>query len=195
MPSRVELTSTGYYKLTVAAPIKPDGTFTIPVAPPGTYFFNVTGVPRDSYIKSARVNGRDILTQTLEWGGDRAAIEIVMSPKSPVLEGSVTDAGGNPISGTVTLVADPERPGHPLLYPTAKADQNGKFRFPSVIPGSYRVFAWESIPDGAHGVPDFIGAFAGAGERIELIEGDRKTVAVKRITVDSMQTALKRAGR
>jgi len=195
MPARIELTSTGYYKLTVATPVNPDGSFTISPAPPGTYFLNVVGVPRDSYIKSARLNGRDALTRPLDWGGSNAALEIIMSRKTPVLEGSVTDADGNPITGTVTLVADPARPGHPLLYPTAKADQNGKFRLQSVIPGSYRVFAWESIPDGAHGVPEFIDAFTAAGERVELSEGDRKTVVLKRITVESMQATLGRASR
>ena len=57
-------------------------------------------------------------------------MEITIGQKAPVLEGSVVDADGNPVPGTVTLVADPQRPGHTLLYPTAKADQNGKFRLP-----------------------------------------------------------------
>ena len=99
------------------------------------------------------------------------------------------------MSGAVTLVPDPQRPGHSLLYPTANADQQGKFRFQSVAPGSYRIFAWESIPDGAHGVPDFMDPFIPSGERIELKEGAEKTMVLKRISVDSMDDTLRRAGK
>jgi protocatechuate 3,4-dioxygenase beta subunit len=195
LPKRIELTSAGYYKLSVAAAVNPDGTFTIRSVPRGSYFLNVTGLARDTYIKSARFNTRDILTEPLDWGGDNGSIEIAISQKAPVLEGSVVDADGNPVPGSVTLVPDPPRPGHSLLYPTAKADQQGRFRFQSVAPGSYRIFAFESIPDGAHGVPDFMDPFVPSGERIELTEGGHKTMALKRISLDSMDSTLRRAGK
>jgi beta-lactamase regulating signal transducer with metallopeptidase domain/protocatechuate 3,4-dioxygenase beta subunit len=195
MPARIELTSAGYYKVSSTAQVRPDGTFMFNSVPPGAYVLNLPGMPRDAYVKSARQDSRDVLRENLDWGGNNGPLEIVVSRKAPVLDGSVTDADGNALPGTVTLVADPERPGHPLLYPTARADQNGKFRFQSVAPGSYRIFAWQSVPDGAHSVPDFIDAFMGAGERLELKEGDHKTMTVKRISVDTMDSTLRRAGK
>jgi hypothetical protein len=196
LPKRVELMSAGYYKLTLGSTVNPDGTFTLRTVPQGSYFVNLGGLARDSYVKSIRFNGRDVLTDAFEWGGSSSgSLEVTISQKAPVLEGALVDADGNPTAGTVTLVADPQRPGHPLLYPTASADQNGKFRFQAVAPGSYRIFAWESIPDGAHAVPDFIDSFMSMGERVELKEGERKTVAVKRISVDTMDTTIRRAGK
>jgi protocatechuate 3,4-dioxygenase beta subunit len=195
MPKRIELTSTGYYKISSATAVNPDGGFSIPSLPPGTYFVNVTGLARDSYVKSARFRARDVLTEPLDWGADNGQIEITISRKAPVFDGSVVDAGGNPVPGTVTLVPDPEQPGHSLLYPTAKADQQGKFRFQSVAPGSYKVYAWESIPDGAHGVPDFIESFTGVAQRVELNEADHRTVVVKRISAESLEDTLRRAGK
>jgi beta-lactamase regulating signal transducer with metallopeptidase domain/protocatechuate 3,4-dioxygenase beta subunit len=195
LTGRIELTSTGRYKVSSNAAVRPDGSFSFTSVAPGAYFLNITGLPRDYYVKTARQGSRDVLNENLDWGGDNGPMEIVVSREAPVMEGSVVDADGNPVPGTVTLVADPQRPGHTMLYPTAKADQKGKFRFQSVAPGSYRVFAWESIPDGAHAVPDFIDSFMGAGERVQLKERDRKTMAVKRISLDSMDATLRRAGK
>ena len=195
MPKRIELTSAGYYKVNLTAPINPDGTFTIRTVAQGSYFVNVTGLAPGTYVRSARFNGHDILAETLDWGGPvNGGIEMTISQKAPALAGSVVDADGNPVAATVTLVADPQRPGHLLLYPTANADQNGNFRFQSAAPGSYRVLAWETIPGGAHAVPDFINPFIGVAERIELKEGDQKTMVLKRISLASADDTLRRAG-
>ncbi len=194
-PARIELVSTGYYKVTSTAQVKPDGTFSIPSVAAGTYILNVTGLPSGCYMKSARFGPRDLLDQPLDWGGqDNAPIEIAISQKAPVLDGSLADPNGKPVSGTVTLVPEPQRPGFGWLYPTAKADRQGNFRFRTVAPGVYKVYAWESILDTAHWSPEFIRPFAGQGERIDLKEGDRQTLVMKRISAESMADALRRAG-
>jgi beta-lactamase regulating signal transducer with metallopeptidase domain/protocatechuate 3,4-dioxygenase beta subunit len=195
MPKRIELTSTGYYKISSAAAIRADGGFTLPSLPLGTYFVDVKGLAQDSYVKSARFKSRDVLTEPLDWGGDNGQLEIAISPKAPVFDGSVVDADGKPAPGTVTLVPDPQRPGHSLLYPTAQTDDQGQFRFQSVAPGSYKVYAWEKIPEGAHVVPDFIEPFAGVAERIEMQEGGHQTLVLKRISVESLEDTLRRAGK
>jgi hypothetical protein len=35
------------------------------------------------------------------------------------------------------------------LFDSIRSDTAGGFRFDTVVPGAYLVFAWESIPDGA----------------------------------------------
>lgn len=195
MPKRVELISTGYYKISSATAVKPDGSFTLPSLPVGTYFVDVTGLAQDSYVKNARFKSRDVLTEPLDWGGDNGQLEITISRKAPVFDGSVVDADGKPVPGTVTLVPDPQRPGHSLLYPTAQTDEQGQFRFQSVAPGSYKVYAWEKIPEGAHVVPDFIEPFSGVAERIEMQEGGHQTLVLKRISVESLEATLRGAGK
>lgn len=119
-PMRVELFSAGYYKVSPGIAVKPDGTFAIPTVAAGSYIVNVTGLPRDYYVKSARLGSRDVLNQTLDWAGlDNGSLEISISPKAPVFEGAVTDADGKPVSGTVTLVPEPPRPGQARLSPSS----------------------------------------------------------------------------
>jgi beta-lactamase regulating signal transducer with metallopeptidase domain/protocatechuate 3,4-dioxygenase beta subunit len=193
---RIELRSTGFYKVEAVAPVKPDGTFVAPSLAPGKYNFSVTGLPPGNYVRTARINGRDVLNQPLDWGAiDVGRMEISIGQKGPVLEGTLVDAEGNPVSGTVTLVPDTPRPGQSLFYPTAKADQAGKFRFTAVQPGSYKAYGWESLLDTAHWNQDFIALFSPQGERVEATAGNSQRIALKRISVDSMESTLRRAGK
>jgi hypothetical protein len=105
------------------------------------------------------------------------------------------DDDGKPAPGsTVTLVPVPPRFGHARLYPSATADQQGHFRFPSVTPGTYKVYAWEEIDDTGHWDPDYIRPFESQGESVELDEGGHGTAAPKRISAAAMQEALRKAG-
>ena len=173
-----------------------DGSFLIPHLGPGKYVADVTGLPAGSYLKSMRVGGVDVLDSSLDWGGsDSRTLEAVISAKAAVLEGVVQDEDGKPAPGsTVTLVPVPPRFGHARLYPSVTADQQGRFRFPSVTPGTYKVYAWEEIDDTGHWDPDYMRPFESLGERIELDEGGHGTAKPTRISAAAMQEALRKAG-
>jgi protocatechuate 3,4-dioxygenase beta subunit len=179
-----------------AGMVKPDGSFTIPLLAPGKYVADVTGLPPGSYVKSLRVGGVDALNSTLDWGGsDNRTLEAVISAKAAVLEGVVQDDDGKPAPDSiVTLVPVPARFGHARLYPSVKADRQGHFRFPSLAPGAYKVYAWEEIDDTAHWDPDYIRPFEGQGERVELDEGGHGTSKPTRISAAAMQDALRKVG-
>lgn len=173
-----------------------DGSFTIPYVGPGKYVAEVTGLPAGSYLKSLRLGGTDVLNSALDWGGsDRRTLEAVISAKAAVLEGVALDEDGKPAPGsTVTLVPIPPNFGHVRLYPSTTADQQGRFRFSSVTPGAYKVYAWEEIDDTGHWDPDYIRPFESQGERVELDEGGHGSATPKRISAVVMQETLRRAG-
>jgi hypothetical protein len=179
-----------------AAMVKPDGSFAIPVLAPGRYVADVTGLPAGSYLKSIRVGGVDVLNSALDWnGGDNRTLEAVISAKAAVLQGVAQDEDGKPAPGsTVTLVPVPPSFGHSRLYPSATADQQGHFQFPSVCPGTYKVFAWEEIGDTAHWDPEYIKPFESQGESVQLDEGGHATVKPTKISAPAMQEALRKAG-
>jgi hypothetical protein len=138
----------------------------------------------------------DVLNSALDWnGGDNRTLEAVISAKAAVLQGVAQDEDGKPAPGsTVTLVPVPPSFGHSRLYPSATADQQGHFQFPSVCPGTYKVFAWEEIGDTAHWDPEYIKPFESQGESVQLDEGGHATVKPTKISAPAMQEALRKAG-
>ena len=138
-----------------------------------------------------RMNGEPTSGYGWSFGAD---IQKDVSPKAASLDGTVVDEDGNPVSGTVTLVPEPARPGHGRLYPSATADQQGRFSFPSVTPGKYKVYAWEDIDATAHWDPNYIRPFESRGESVEVTEGGHASVSLKRIPAAVMRMALRKAG-
>jgi protocatechuate 3,4-dioxygenase beta subunit len=192
-PMQVRLRALG--QVAVIAPtaaVKPDGSFAIPLLAAGTYSAEVSGLPPGSYVKSVKLNGKESREQGMDWAGPGSGpLEVLISRKAAVLGGAVKDEDGNPVSGTVTLVPVPLRPGHPSMYPTATADESGVFRFAALTPGTYQVYAWEEIEPTAHWDPRFMDRFATRAETVELVESGYATVSLKRITAATEREALR----
>ena len=196
MPSRVTLTSMGALAvITVNGPVNADGSFTIPMAAPGLYSVELTGLPAGAYLKTMSFSRTPSPAQLIDWrGADSGALELGVSRKAATLQGNLVDGDGKPVAGTVTLVPVPPQPGIRRLYPTVKADDQGAFRFPSVTPGTYKVYGWEDIESSAHWDVDFIRPFESRGEAVQVDEGGSATVALKRISSAEMMDTLTKAG-
>ncbi len=77
------------------------------------------------------------------------------------------DAKGNPYPGAlVALVPDISRRGRLGLYSAIPTDQNGRFSFSNVAPGSYRIFGWEDTPVGAYQDADYVRRFEDRGKQV-----------------------------
>jgi hypothetical protein len=196
MPSRVTLTSMGALAvITVNGPVNADGSFTIPMAAPGLYSVELTGLPAGAYLKTMSFSRTPSPAQLIDWrGADSGALELGVSRKAATLQGNLVDGDGKPVAGTVTLVPVPPQPGIRRLYPTVKADDQGAFRFPSVTPGTYKVYGWEDIESSAHWDVDFIRPFESRGEALQVDEGGGATVSLKRISSAEMMDTLTKAG-
>ena len=194
---RVQLTAFGIPEfLQLNGPIRPDNRFTIPLVAPGRYLADVAGLPVGSYVKGVRFNGMDVRDQGLEWGSDqKGTLEVLISSKAAIISGTVQDAQGKPLPATtVTLVPDPAGPPNARLFPSIKTDEQGNFRFATVTPGRYRVYAWEEILNGAHWDPEFTKPFLASSERVDVEEGGSSNVTLKRISKQVMVETLRRAG-
>jgi hypothetical protein len=192
-PMRIALAATGAVAvITQSAGVNSDGSFRIPLLAAGRYAAEVSGLPAGSYVKSVRLTGNGSPDLGLDWrGASSGTLEVTISPKAAALDGTVHDDDDQPVGGTVTLVPVPPRPGHASLYPTATADSQGHFSFPSITPGQYKVYAWEEIEPTAHWDPALIKQFESRGESIDVGEGGHATVSLKRSTAAAMRDALR----
>ena len=63
--------------------------------------------------------------------------------------------------------------------------QYGRFTFKNVVPGEYKVYAWEDVESSAWMDPDFMKPLEGKGESVAVEESAQANVQVNVIPADS----------
>ena len=91
-----------------------------------------------------------------------------------------------------TLVREvPDRLAISAFYQQAVTDEHGRFTFKSVIPGEYKVYAWEGVEASAWLDRDFMQPLEDKGEPVTVGENARATVQVNLIPDDAEVGRLK----
>jgi hypothetical protein len=160
--------------------VKPDGSFLLKDAFDGDYEIYVENLPENYFVKSARLDGVDVLATGVAVDTKQApgSLEIVVSPNGASVDGMVSK-DEQPFQGaTVTLVPDPPHRGERRLFKSVTTDQNGHFRLQGISPGDYKVFAWEKIEPGAYTSSDFLQPYENLGGSVHITEGSHNSVQV-----------------
>ena len=173
-----------------SADVKPDGSFTLDGVFPQDYFTAVNGIPQTAYLKSVKVGGDETVMTGFN-GGKGTTMQIVISGKAAVVEGTVTDKDGKPYAGaTVVLVSDKAVRTRRNSGPqTTSSDQNGHFAFRGLRPANYSVSAWEDIDEEDYLDPDFVQRQSGRFSTVNVSEGEDRTSDLKLITAEEALTA------
>jgi hypothetical protein len=166
-------------------PVNPeaDGSFSIAGVTPGSYRVSVTGLPRGTYLKTARLAGEDVLNGGLRVDGSaNGPLEIVLGNTPGTVDATVLDDRQMPIAAvTVALVPQGAQERRYDIYRSATSDASGRIRLESVVPGEYRIYAWESVENGAWTDPDFMRSYPNDGTSVRISEGGSATVDVRLI--------------
>ena len=168
------------------ATVQPDGTFTLQQVGPGNYRVNVAGMPRDAYIKFARLGPTDVLNEGLHVERQPSMpLEIVLGTDSGTVDGTVTNNKQEPsVNVTVALVPDPAHRNRSELYRSAATDSQGRFHFGGVPPGDYKLFAWEDVDSGAWQDPDFLRPVEERGRLIQISPGGSANAGLRVISTN-----------
>jgi Carboxypeptidase regulatory-like domain len=163
---------------------KSDGTFRIRGIAPDEYRVRVMGMPADTYIKSVKAGDRDVTHKKIDVSaGLTGEIEIMLSPNACDLAGIVRNSNGDLAADiTIQLTRDDDD----AVISPATSDQTGGFRFRSLAPGDYRIYAWQDDGDGIIIDPEFRKRFDGQSSKIKLSEKSHENIELKLITKDSM---------
>jgi hypothetical protein len=159
-----------------------DGTFSVQGVTAGAYRLSVAGLPQNTYVKSARLGGEDILN-----GGFRmdrspnGTLDIVLGNAPGTLEATVLDDLQMPVPAvTVALVpVSTAQEKRYEVYRSATTDSAGKITLQNVVPGEYRIFSWEAVEHGAWTDPNFMRAFQNSGVAVRVTEGGRSLADVR----------------
>ena len=160
--------------------VKADGSFLLKNAFDGEYEVNVNNLPDNSFLKSARLDGVDVLAAglTVDTKQTPGTLEIVVSSNGASVDGAITK-DQQPFPGaTVTLVPDPPHRGERRLFKYTSTDQTGHFTLQGISPGDYKVFAWEKIEPGAYTSTEFLQPYENLGESVHITEGSKNSAQV-----------------
>jgi protocatechuate 3,4-dioxygenase beta subunit len=160
--------------------VKADGSFLLKNAFDGEYEVYVNNLPGNSFVKSARLDGVDVLTAglTVDTKQTPGSLEVVVSSNGASVDGAITK-DQQPFPGaTITLVPDPPHRGERRLFKSTTTDQTGHFVLQGLSPGDYKVFAWEKIDPGAYTSTEFLQPYENLGESVHVTEGSTNSVQV-----------------
>jgi beta-lactamase regulating signal transducer with metallopeptidase domain/5-hydroxyisourate hydrolase-like protein (transthyretin family) len=163
--------------------VSADGTFTVRGVGPLGWDFQVEpgGTrPRGSYVKSIRMGSVEL--PSYKFRLDRppeTELEIVLGIGPGALDGRVLNDKQEPAINRVVLLA-PDAPlrGRADLYKQAATDASGRFQIQDVVPGSYKVFAWDDVEAGAWTDPEFLNGFEARAQSVRIQSTSRETLDV-----------------
>jgi hypothetical protein len=161
---------------TVAA----DGTFKVENVQPGDYRLIMAPITSlNMYVKEARLGQSDVLGGFSITGPVSGALEIVLSPNGAQIDGTIVDKDRTPMRGIQAVLIPDRQRDRRDLYRTATTDQNGQFVMRTVVPGEYKVFAWEDLEPFAYNDPDILRKYEDRGVTIKVSESARLMVEAK----------------
>jgi hypothetical protein len=155
-----------------------EGTFRFNDVAPGDYRVSVSGLPAGFYVKQATFAGMDVLQNVMRVvSRDINRLNVVISPNVAALDGIVRNERMDAVAGTVVLI--PDRRDRTELFQRVKTDREGRFTFPAIAPGSYKVFAWETLESYAYFDAELVRQVEQSGRAIRLAELARQSVELK----------------
>jgi hypothetical protein len=161
------------------------GDFATSRVPAGHYFIRSEGLASGWVMQSAVVNGRDMADVPIALeGSDMTGVVVTFTNRATEVEGKAIDSNGADPTATV-MVFPVDRSmwvdfgGQPRRLRATRADRAGRYSFIGLPTGSYFVAA---IPDefaADWAEPDFLDSLSRSAARVQLGDGDRKTLDVR----------------
>jgi hypothetical protein len=152
---------------------------------PGNYIVQLYGGEGQGsfFLKSVKLGERNIETGFTASGP--TTLDLLVSSKGGVVEGSVVEKekdvdNDHPVANA-TVVAVPEEKYRKLpdRFGLGSTDQHGRFTIRGVAPGSYTLYAWQDLEEGAWRDVDFLKSQEANGMAVKVEEGSHQKVELK----------------
>ncbi len=167
-----------------SAAVKADNTFELGGLAGGRVI-RVVNPPSGWTLKAVKLNGQDITDTGADFKPGEAVtgLDIVLTNKLTEVSGVVKGGDGEAIKD-YTVVVFSENEDVWTIPQTrhiagVRPDQDGKFQFRNLPPGSYYAVAVEYIEQGAWGDPDLLKQLKDKASTFSLNEGEKKTLDLK----------------
>ncbi|HEX3152982.1 MAG TPA: carboxypeptidase regulatory-like domain-containing protein [Candidatus Angelobacter sp.] len=170
-----------------ASAVNLDGSVRLSGVLPGTWILSVDHLPEGVWIKS--VSFGDIRAQGAQLNvpvGARGLLRVVLAANGGQVSGIVGEEG-EPRQAIVVLVpTEAELRLSPYVYRFSATNSRGAFNFKGVRPGSYRLFAFESIAPFAWMDPAILNSVEDLGQDLVVRASEQSTLQLKAIPYDAV---------
>jgi protocatechuate 3,4-dioxygenase beta subunit len=134
-------------------------------------------------VKSVHLNGQDFTDTPIDFrNGDVNGIEIVLTDRTTVVSGGVTDERGATVSDAAVVIfaADPAKWGPRTRYiMSARPNQLGRFTVEGLPPGRYLAIALAYLEPGDEQNPERLAQWRSAATSTTLGEGETRTLSLQ----------------
>ncbi|HBY63197.1 MAG TPA: hypothetical protein DEH78_25525 [Solibacterales bacterium] len=158
-----------------------EGRFTIRNVPPGVWDIGVEPIPPGGYLKAMTLAGHDVLTEDMTIdSASRGPLEIVLSTQGGVVRGSIEMEDRQTVA-TVLLLPEGEFAHVISFHQGVETRPGGDFEIKGVTPGTYRLYAFNTIRPWEWLQPGFLDAYREMGTAVEVAEGKTSPADAKLI--------------
>jgi len=173
-----------------------DGSFVFEQLGVGPHRIDVNGKRGDDvYLKTVRFGDTEPQNGTFSLtGGAEGSLELIVSTRGARVTGTVQRTAAK---RTVEVVLIPDtNDGEKREFLTRQAilDQNDFFTIHAIPPGSYSLYAAQDVPQGAWSDPEFLQEVATKGVKLQLGEGETKSIEVPVLSKAVVGPLLSRLG-
>jgi len=139
---------------------------------------------RNLYVKSLRLDGVDVLNSPLHLERQpEGTLEIVLGVTSGTISGLVSSESQSPVArATVVLVPKTPSSYRRDMYRVVRSDDVGRFRFSDLVPGDYRILAFDDVEADAWLNPEFLKLYGEVPLHVDEDTNKEMNVAVSRKT-------------
>jgi len=145
----------------------------------GDFKVTVAPLPAGTFVKSIRMGNVDVLNDGLHmFGPSDSALEITVGSGGSELTGAVTNnAMRITPNAVVVLVPDSLSLRRRVdLYRSGTTDHEGRFKLQNVLPGTYKLFAWEYAATDAWLDPAFMQLYEAFGKPVSVRENEKQDI-------------------
>jgi hypothetical protein len=167
---------------TTASPVRPDGTFEIANAAPGTYRLLIAGSALDNtgwLARSAMLGQRDLLDGVFELtrADSGGKLVVTFSDAAAELSGTLETTAGAPVSDVFVIAFGAERrfwgPGARRVK-AVRPGVDGRYAIAGLPPGDYLIAAVTDVDADEWQDPAFLDRLVPAAVKISIAEGEKK---------------------
>lgn len=150
-------------------PVTAAGKFSVPNVPDARYTFQIAGLTENAYVADIRQGGGSVLDTGFIVDPLASPLQVLINGSGATLDGYVQTTDRKPaVNATVTLVPPVSRRETAQRYKVTVTDEFGRFSMRGVAPGTYKLFAWESILPTAWQNSDFLAKYEEQGRPVSV---------------------------